>query len=479
MALSFLMRTYARTGREPLLEIVRNTLVHMANGGIYDHLGGGFHRYTLDAGWRVPHFEKMLYDNALLGRVYVDAYLLTGVGLFRRIARETLDYVLREMTSPEGGFYASQDADSGGVEGALYLWSSEEVRSILGGEEGEIFCRYFGITPGGDLDGLNILHIPRPGDAVATICGVTEERLLEVVRAGRRKLFLARERRVKPGRDEKILTAWNGLMLRTMAEAAGALGEEAYRRAALRNAEFVLTRLRDNGRLLRSYKDGQARFGAVLEDYAYLIDGLLALYEASFDSRWIAEAEALADRMVREFWDSDGDGFYFTAEHHEALIHRPKEFYDSATPSGNSAAAHALLRLGKFTGDPRWERYPVALFQRVLDLLRRQPAAFAHMLCAVDFHLGRPKEIAVAGNPRSADARALLDVVFRAYMPNKVVACGTEPDVFLLEGKPQAEHRATAYVCEDRTCRPPVTSADELRTALSPGPRRRGPGDPP
>ncbi|MEJ2110385.1 MAG: thioredoxin domain-containing protein [Acidobacteriota bacterium] len=466
MTLSFLMRSYVRTGSEELLAIIRNTLIHMACGGIYDQLGGGFHRYSVDSEWLVPHFEKMLYDNALLSRLYIDAHLLTGEGFYRRVAEETLDYVLREMTSREGGFYSSQDADSEGKEGAFFLWSYEQVRAILDDEESDVFCRYFGITREGDFEGINILNIPRSGDIVAKLCGIEEAQLLEIVRSGKRKLFEAREQRVKPGRDDKILTAWNGLMLRSYAEAASALGREDYRLAAVRNAEFVLSRLRKNGRLLRSYKDDRARFNAYLEDYAYLIDGLLSLYEAVFDSRWVSEAETLADIMVREFWDEDGDGFYFTAKSHEDLIHRPKEFYDHATPSGNSVAACALLKLWKLTGDERWSDYAESIFGRMSGLVRRQPGAFAHLLCGVDFYLGRSQEIAIVGDPEAADAKALLQEVFRGYLPNKVVTCGAGSDVFLLKDKTIIDGRAAAYVCENFTCKSPVTKPEQLKAML-------------
>jgi uncharacterized protein YyaL (SSP411 family) len=473
MTLSFLLRSYKRTGNETLLDIVRNTLIHMACGGIYDQLGGGFHRYSVDAEWLVPHFEKMLYDNALLGMIYTDAHLLTGEGFYRRIAEETLDYVLREMASPEGGFYASQDADSEGQEGAFFLWSYSEVQSLLDAEAADIFCRYFGITPEGDFEGINILNIPRSGDVVAKLCGISEQKLLEVVREGKRILFEARQRRVRPGRDDKILTAWNGLMLKSFAEAANAFGCEDYRAAAARNAEFLLSKLQSDGYLLRSFKNGRARFNGYLEDYAYLIDGLLSLYEAVFDPRWIAESERLADTMVRDFWDNENTGFYFTARHHESLIHRPKEFYDHATPSGNSVAASALLRLWKLTGDERWAQYPVSIFKRLSTRMRQQPAAFAYLLSAMDFYCGRPKEIAIIGDPMESDTMELLDGVRRNYVPNKVLVCGINSDVFLLKDKVQIDGRPTAYVCENFTCKAPVTDRQDLESVLSTQPGRR------
>ena len=466
MALTFLLRTFLRTSGQQFLDAVNQTLTKMACGGMYDQLGGGFHRYSVDAQWLVPHFEKMLYDNALLSRVYLDGYLLTKNDFYRRISSETLDYVVREMTSPEGGFYSSQDADSEGKEGKFFLWTVREVKSVLGEAEGELFCRYFGCTPEGNFEGKNILHVPESAGTVAQRNNVAEDRLLEILERGRRALFIAREGRVKPGRDDKILTAWNGLMLRSFAEASGALDREDYRQVAVRNAEFLLSKLRIGGRLLRSYKDGRARFNAYLEDYACLIDGLISLYEATFDSGWIREAEQLAGTMADTFSDPQAGGFYFTSEDHEALIHRPKEFNDNATPSGNSTAALALLRLGKLTGRQRWVQHAVSILEIMAEPIVRYPAAFSHLLCALDFHLGRTKEIAVIGNPLDAETRRLLDVVFHTYLPNKVVACGAGEDLLLLRQKTQIGGHATAYVCENFTCKLPVTTPEDLAGSL-------------
>jgi len=462
MALSYLMQSYRRTGRKEHLDAVENTLTRMAYGGIYDQLGGGFHRYSVDAIWLVPHFEKMLYDNALLSRAYLDAYLLTKNDLFRTISQETLDYVLREMTSPEGGFYSSQDADSEGREGAFFVWEAEEVESIVGEGEGGLFCRYYGVTRGGNFEGRNILHIPTPADVFARLNNLSRERLTEILEHKRKALFEAREARPKPGRDEKVLTSWNGLMLRSFAEAANALDREDYRRVAVRNAEFLLSNLCRNGSLLRSFKDGRARFNGYLEDYACLIDALISLYEATFDPRWIGEAGKFAERMVSKFWDPRDKGFFFTADDHEPLIHRPKEFQDNATPSGNSVAAFALLRLWKLTGDERWPQYATAVLERVAELLPRHPSAFPHLLCALDFFLGKPKEIAIVGDPADARTRELLQEVLHVYLPNKVVACGTGSDPFLLKDKPQVNGQATAYLCRNFTCLQPVTVPKEL-----------------
>ncbi len=466
MALSFLMRSYLRKGEDRYLEVVNNTLTKMACGGMYDQIGGGFHRYSVDAQWLVPHFEKMLYDNALLSRAYMDAWLLTRNGFYRRIAEETLDYVLREMTSPEGGFYSSQDADSEGQEGAFFIWRAEEIKTILGDEDGDLFCRYFGATPEGNFEGRNILFLSRPADMVARLNNVTEDRLREVIRRGRKMLFQVRESRIRPGRDEKILTAWNGMMLRSFAEAANAFDCEDYRRIAVQNAEFLLSRLRPEGGLRRSYKDGQARFNAYLEDYAFLADGLISLYEATYDGRWIREAESLAEEMVRKFWDPQGKGFFFTSDDHESLIHRPKEFYDGATPSGNSMAASVLLRLWKFSGDEKWKQYAVPIMENAVALMAQHPSAFPHLLCMLDSYLGESSEIAVIGDPGDPQTRELLKEIFHAYLPNKVVACGLNEDLFLLRNRPRINGLPTAYVCKNYTCEQPVTAARDLGDRL-------------
>lgn len=467
MALSFLLRTYRRTGDQDYLEMVDHTLAKMACGGMYDQLGGGFHRYSVDAEWLVPHFEKMLYDNALLSRIYLDAFLLTKNSFYRSIAEEVLDYVVREMTSPEGGFYSSQDADSAGEEGAFFVWTADEVKSIIGETDGDLFCRYYGISPEGNFEGNNILNIPRPAAVVARLNNVAEQDLLAMAREGKRKLFQARESRIKPGRDEKILTAWNALMLRSFAEAAVALEREDYRVVAVRNAGFLLSRLRRDGNLLRSYKDGRARFNGYLDDYAFLADGLISLYEATYEPRWIREALEISEWILSKFYDPEGKGFYFTSRDHEALIHRPKELFDNATPSGNSVAVHALLRLSILTGDSKWSDSAVPVLESMAGLMAQQPSAFPNMLCALDFYLGTPKEIAIIGNPGEERTKSLLHEVFRIYLPNKAVACGTDSSVPLLEHRPQLNGTATAYVCENYACKTPVTSPEELARMLT------------
>jgi hypothetical protein len=466
MALDFLMRSYLRTGTRRFLDVARQTLDSMAGGGIYDQLGGGFHRYSVDARWQVPHFEKMLYDNALLSRIYLHGYLLSGEPLYRRIVEETLAYVMREMTSPEGGFYASQDADSEGEEGKFYTWERREVQDLLGGEDAELFCRYFGITDGGGSDGKDTLHIPRSASLVARLNNVGEEKLHQSIERGKKALLAARGKRARPFRDEKILAFWNGLMLKSFAEAAQALDCAQYRAAAVRCAEFLLSRLKQNGRLQHSYKDGQAGIGAFLDDYACVADAFLSLYEATFDPRWIREATELAAVLVDQFKDTGKPGFFMTSREQESLVYRPRDWFDNATPSGNSAAAHALLRLAKFTGDEAWTRPVMPLLQSLSRSMAQNPAAFANLLCALDFALSGAVEIAIAGNPRDPSSGPLLREVFQRYLPNKVVACGLNEDPVLLKDRKQIEGRSTAYVCRNHVCLAPVTVASELAAQL-------------
>ena len=352
MALEFLLRYYQHgypdaSGRA--LDMVNLTLEKMAYGGIYDQVGGGFHRYSTDAFWLVPHFERMLYDNALLARLYLHAHLATGQALYRRIAQETLDYVLREMTDPRGGFYSAQDADSEGEEGKFFVWTPGEIRSALGEADAGIFGSYFGVTDAGNFTGKTILNVPQPPASFAEMHGLPLERLQAVIDRGRRTLREVRERRVHPPRDDKVLTSWNGLMLRSLAEAAVGLGRADYLRAAIDNANFLLETMRPKGRLLRTYRDGQARLLGYLEDHAFLADGLLALYEATFDSRWLGEAISLAGSMVGLFWDEGAGVFYDTGVDHETLLVRPRDVFDNAQPCGGSVASDLLLRLAVAT----------------------------------------------------------------------------------------------------------------------------------
>ncbi len=475
MSLQFLLRQWRRTKDASALNAVELTLNKMARGGMYDQLGGGFHRYSVDEKWLAPHFEKMLYDNALLSRVYTEAFLATGNEFYRRIATETLDYVVREMTDRSGGFYSTQDADSEGEEGKFFVWTPEEVVALLGEEDARLFNRYFDVSEMGNFEGHSILHVDEDVDVIARLMRAPRERLLEVIERGRPILFDARKKRVKPYRDEKILTAWNGLMMRSFAEASRAFDRKDYLEAATRNAEFLLANLRRDGRLLRTYKDGESKLNGYLEDYAYVVDGLLALYEASFDLRWFEEARALTETMIEQFQDAEAGGFFFTSADHETLITRTKDFYDNAIPSGNSVAAAALLRLSLFTGEGRYRQIAETILRLMKSTMMRAPSAFGYLLSALDLLLASPYEIAIIGAPEAEDTRAMINVVFKRYLPNKVVAFAPEADsrasrtIKLLEGRDRIDGKATAYVCRDFYCESPTTDAGKLAEQLGVG----------
>ena len=472
MNLEVLLRHHHRTGDRAALSGVEDTLRAMANGGIYDQLGGGFARYSVDQYWLVPHFEKMLYDNALLSRIYLEAYQATGEEFYKRIAEETLDYVVRDMTSPEGGFYSAEDADSEGEEGKFYVWTPEEIRGVLNAEEATIAERYWDVTARGNFEGKNILYVPRPPEAVASEFGISPEELWERIREIRSKLFAAREHRVRPGRDEKILAAWNGLMLRSFALAARVLKREDYREVAERNAAFLLDELRVDGRLRRSYKDGQARFNGYLEDYAMVADGLVTLYEATFQTRWLVEAASLADAVLDLFWDEGSELFYDTPADHEELVTRPRDVYDSAAPSGTSVATDVLLRLSLLLDRDDYRARAEAVLDSLSGGMERLPGAFGRLLAALDFHLSRAREVVIVGDLASPDTQALVDVVYDSYLPNKVVA-GRDPEdeeaaafVPLLADRPTRDGRPTAYVCEGYACKNPTTDPEELAGQL-------------
>jgi uncharacterized protein YyaL (SSP411 family) len=492
MTLEFLMRIYTATRDELILKMITLTLDKMARGGMYDQLGGGFHRYATDDIWLVPHFEKMLYDNAQLARVYLHAYQITGNEFYKRVTTEILDYVAREMTDANGGFYSSQDADSEGHEGKFFVWTPGEIRSTLGGsasgllivskarndsDDAQLFMDAYGVTAQGNFEGKNILQRVRDNDVLAAMHNTTVEDVERRIESARQKLFTARERRIKPARDEKILTGWNGLMLAAFAEAARVLNREDYRHIAIRNAEFLLTNLRDgSGRLERSYKDGQARLNGYLEDYANLAEGLLALYETTFEENYFVAARELADQILDHFADPRG-GFFDTSDDHENLVVRPKDVQDNATPSGSAMAVTVLAKLAAFTGDARYADAVETALAPLQPALAQAPTGFAWWLCALKFQLAPPKEIAiVAPHPqplsqreRGEGERALLDVVFGEYRPNQVVAwkaAGAESVIPLLEGREMIDGKATAYVCEHFACQMPVTEAEKLEAQL-------------
>ncbi|MBN9387079.1 MAG: thioredoxin domain-containing protein [Chloroflexi bacterium] len=469
MTLDFVLRTFYRTGDAAALQILELSLTKMAQGGIYDQLGGGFHRYSTDGRWLAPHFEKMLYDNSQLSLLYLHAYQATSQELYKRIAIETLDYVAREMFSPEGGFYSTQDADSEGEEGKFFVWGRAEIETALGQEDAAIFSRYYDVTKGGNWEGHNILHVVSTLAEIAAEIGVSEETVRESLARSRAKLFELREKRVYPGRDDKVLTSWNGLMLKSFALASRILVREDYREIALKNARFILDTMQTpEGRLLRTYKDGKAHLNGFLEDYSYFIDGLLGLYEATFDLKWLEEARKLADIMLEKFWDESDQTFFDTASDHEQLVTRPRSFYDNAVPGGNSVAADVLLRLALLTGDPdsRYTDKATGVLGRLGEIAAQNPSSFGRLLGALDFYLGAPFEVALVGNENEPGAQALLEVVYGNYLPNRVVmllADGQDSAGWpLLEERPRQKGLPTAYVCQNYACQQPVVTPGEL-----------------
>jgi uncharacterized protein len=466
MDLRLLLRLGLRFDAELAWGMVTKTLDHMAMGGIYDQLGGGFHRYSTDAHWLAPHFEKMLYDNALLSITYLEAYQATGNVFYRAIVEDTLAYVLREMTSPFGPFYSTQDADSEGVEGKFFVWTRAEVDEILGQEEAALFAEIYDITTPGNWEGYNIPHLARPLDQEAKLRQLSEEDLRLRLDANKKKLFEVRSRRVWPARDEKILTAWNALMIAAFAQAAQVLGKPEYTPAAERAAEFLLTHMRTpQGRLLRTTGAGaQPKLNGYLEDYAYLIDALVSLYETTFEPRWLKAAQELATVMIEQFWDDAERGFFFTGKDHEALIARTKDPHDNATPSGNSMAVSGLLRLHKLTGEREWLDKAEKTLSLYRGLLTSAPMAAGQMLSALDFHLGPVKEYAVLGEEKKA--QEALTILRQGFRPRKVVAWkkpdDTAHDVPLLHGK-TAQGDVTTYICQDFSCQAPLVGIEALR----------------
>ena len=466
MSLEFLLRYYHRTNNINALQIVEKTCVEMANGGICDQLGGGFHRYTVDAVWLVPHFEKMLYDNAQLARVYLHLYQITKNEFYKRTAVETLEYVKREMLDERGGFYTAQDADSEGVEGKFFVWTPEEIEEILGEADARRFNFYYDVTEHGNFEEKNILNVRSDSNVAAPQLKIPIEDLQKILERGKKLLFERRERRIKPFRDEKVLTAWNGLMLATFAEASAILDDGEHLKIAERNADFILENLQNDGNLLRTWKDGEAKLKGYLEDYAVFADGLIELFQVSGKIKYLIEAKRLIDLMIAEFWDADAGGFYFTGNNHEELLLRPKDFYDNATPAGNSVAADVLLKLAKISGDEKYERYSVTLFRLVAPQISRYAPAFGRILSAMEFYLNQTKEIVIVGDRENK----LKKEIWRDYLPNKIVitANGENGELIpLLKDKGMIDNQPTVYVCENFVCQKPLITVAELTDQLS------------
>ena len=471
MALSFLLRYWKSTGSKKALEMVEKTLEKMANGGIYDHLGGGFHRYSVDNRWLIPHFEKMLYDNALLSRTYFEAYQGTQKERYGRVGEEILNYVLHEMKSPEGGFYSTQDADSEGEEGKFYVWTKDEIKEVLGKGKGTPFCAYYGVAQQGNFEGgASVLSIAPTLEKVSQLYGIPVTDLEKVLEEGRQKLYAERERRVRPGRDEKILTSWNGLMISSFVDGFKVTGNEKYLNGAKEAALFILHEMKKAGYLMRVFNKGECRVKGYSEDYAFFIQALIDLYEATFETGWLKEADDLNQRMIHQFWDERNGGFFFTGKENESLIARSKNPYDNAIPSANSIAVFNLVRLGYLTGEESLKQKADQTLHLFYNFLEQHPSGFTQMLSGLSFFLN-PEEIGVIGSRNDLKTKSMLKEIYLAYLPNKILSLRDPHESiegnwfpFLMEkGVPEVP---TTFVCKGFTCLPPVKDEKELKKIL-------------
>ncbi|MDX1945498.1 MAG: thioredoxin domain-containing protein [Pirellulaceae bacterium] len=479
MDLQVLLRLWKRQPRAELLHMVTHTLDKMAAGGIYDHLAGGFARYSVDERWLVPHFEKMLYDNALLTGVYLDVAQASPGERFARIARETCDYLLRYLTDPAGGFHSTEDADSEGVEGKFYVWKPGEIKQILGDAAGERFCYVYDVSPHGNFEhGESILNLPKSIEQCAAARGWNLAELEAELADSRTKLLAVRDRRVRPGKDDKILVSWNALMIDSLARAGVILNEPRYLAASTKAANFILSDLTKDGRLLHTWRHGKAKLAAYLDDYSYFINSLATLYEATFDERWIEEATRLAEIMRARFEDQERGGFFFTADDHEQLIARNKDFHDASVPSGNGMAATALIRLGKLTGQTEYLESARRTLLAGLAIMQRSPTAAGQLLIALDLWLGPVRELVLIGGADEAHNAAALQTIRQRYLPNVVLAyrpVGGSPKsevqkskslAPLFAGRTAIEGQPTLYICQDFACQAPAVGLESIRAAL-------------
>ncbi|TMA38483.1 MAG: thioredoxin domain-containing protein [Deltaproteobacteria bacterium] len=468
-AFQLLLRHHRASGRRDLLDAVRLTCERMAHGGLYDQIGGGFHRYTVDAEWLVPHFEKMLYDNAQLPRLYLEAFQATGESWLRQIAEDTLDYLLRDMRDPEGGFYAATDADSEGEEGKYFVWTPAEVAGLVEARDVELVCRYWDIAPEGNFEGKSIPHLTLSVETLAKMFGRSPEDAAAALARARARLLAARAERVPPLRDEKVLTSWNGLVIGTLAEAGRVLGAPRFVDAAIRAAEFIWTHLRSGGRLLHGWARGQAKQDAYLDDHAFLAAALVDLYEATGKPSHLARARELAAALDARFHDATAGGYFFTAADAERLITRQKSGADGSVPSGNGVAAHVLLRLHHLTGEGAYRARAEEILRLYHDEAAKNPFAYASFLQALEFSLEGPAEVVVVGAGDAPDTRALWSAVAAVYLPHRVLISSEPGAPEILppaRERPQVDGHATAYVCRDFTCSPPVTDPVGLRPLL-------------
>ncbi|MBZ0257416.1 thioredoxin domain-containing protein, partial [bacterium] len=465
-----LLRCHHRTRDAEALKMAEFSLQKMAEGGMYDQVGGGFHRYSVDEQWLIPHFEKMLYDNALLAKTYAEAYQITGKAFYKKIVVEIMEYVLREMTSPEGGFYSTQDADSDGKEGAFFAWTPDQIAEALGDEkEAKFVSRFWGVEPRGNFEeGTSVLHVTGDLAEVAGVFDYSEDEAKTIIQKAKCKLFGAREARVHPGRDEKILTDWNGLMISAMAFAGNVFNEKRYEEAAEKACDFLFENVYKDNRLLHVYKDGRAHTNGFLSDYSYLINALLDVYEATRDPKRLSQAIDLMKVMDEQFWDDEHGAYFFTGNDHEALIARTKDPMDNAVPSGNSMAAAALVRLGAMTGDAVMREKAQQSLRVFVDGIRQYPSAFSQMLSGLDLLLAQPHEVVLAAGVNE-ELDAFQRTLFSRFLPNKVVLYSTPQTQAALKAlspmtadKEAVGDKPTAYVCRDFTCQLPVKDAESL-----------------
>jgi uncharacterized protein YyaL (SSP411 family) len=479
MDLQLLLRLYKREPQQHLLDMVMLTLDKMAAGGIYDHLAGGFARYSVDERWLVPHFEKMLYDNALLTSAYLDAYLVTREERFAHIARETCNYILTYMTDVSGGFHSTEDADSEGEEGKFYVWTPEKIKQVLGEERGEKFCYVYDVSDAGNFEhGKSILNLPKTIDQCAAIRGWNVDELKQELADARAKLLTARDQRVRPGKDDKILVSWNALMIDALARAGRIVEQPEFVIAAERAADFILTKMsRPDGRLMHTWRHGQAKLDAYLDDYAYLINALVTLYEATFNERWIDETVRLADLMLQHFEDKDRGGFFFTADDHEQLIARNKDLHDASVPSGNAMAATTLIRLGKLCGRTDFLDSAARALNAARSVMERMPTAVGQMLLALDFSIGPTSELVlIGGNDESANQKAIA-ALHKSFLPRSLLAY-RNPSASrgllhssalspLFEGRERAAAEPTLYICQNFTCQAPIAGIAQIQSTIA------------
>ena len=479
----FLLRYWNRTGDEEALKMVEKTLQKMRLGGVYDHVGFGFHRYSTDSSWLLPHFEKMLYDQAMLSMTYVEAYQATGKKEYETTAREIFAYVLRDLTSLEGAFYSAEDADSEGQEGKFYIWSEEEIKGVLGDEKADLIIRTYNVEKSGNFTeettqekiGFNILHLRESLFATAKSFEPNEEEFLDKIEESRKKLLESREKRIRPYKDDKILTDWNGLMIAALSKGGSVLNEPQYTQAAKRAAGFILKEMRqDNGRLLHRYRGKEAGIKANADDYAFLVWGLLELYEATFDVQYLTYAIELQEDMIELFWDDKNGGFYFTPHDAEELIARQKEIYDGAVPSGNSVALLNLIKIGGITGKSHYEEKSAKLVSAFAETIETAPMAYTQLLTGLDFAMGPSYEVVIVGDPHGMDTETMLTALRKEYNPNKVIlflGANGEPDVAKVaeftKGHTTIQGKATAYVCQNHICKLPTTEVNKMLESLN------------